>query len=205
MSDDPFSAYQSPDTPQQQPQSEPTSSASRPTSVTVFGILNLVFAGMGLCGTCAFVGQWSLLQGMPDQPPNPVFELMEENQAYSTFMIVSMALGFVFTVLLGLAGFGLLKMRPWGRQLSIVYAVYTIIASIVGVIANYVWLAQPLMEQADMAGAGPERSMAMLVAVFSVFGGCLGSVYPIILLIFMMRSNVVQAFRDQQGGNVPSY
>jgi len=142
---------------------------------------------------------------IPNKPPNPVLDLMEENQAYHIYTMVTMALSFVSTVALGLAGFGLLKMRPWGRQLSIVYAIYTIIAGIVGSIANWVWLVQPMMEQADMIPAGPERSGAMIGAYGSVFGGCFGVIYPIILLIFMMRSNVVEAFRNQQGSNVPPH
>ncbi len=205
MSDDPFSPYQSPPTPQEQPQSQPASLATRPTSVTVFGILNLVFAGMGLFGVCCGVISMIGMDLIPNKPPNPVLDLMEENQAYHIYTMVTMALSFVSTVALGLAGFGLLKMRPWGRQLSIVYAIYTIIAGIVGSIANWVWLVQPMMEQADMIPAGPERSGAMIGAYGSVFGGCFGVIYPIILLIFMMRSNVVEAFRNQQGSNVPPH
>jgi hypothetical protein len=197
MSDDPFSAYQSPITPQQQPQPKPP--GSRPTSVTVFGILNLVFAGLGLCGLCFSLIPLLAMDAIPNQPPNPVIELMKENQAYFTFTMVQTALGFDATVVLGVAGFGLLNMRPWGRQLSIVYGVYAIVSGIVGIIASWIWLIGPLMERGDMAG--PEKAGAM----FGAFGGCLGLIYPILLLIFMMRSNVVQAFRDQQGTNVPSY
>ncbi|MBL7040746.1 MAG: hypothetical protein ISR77_19085 [Pirellulaceae bacterium] len=139
---------------------------------------------------------------IPNQPPNPVVELLKENQAYYVFTMVSMALGFVATVVLGLAGYGLLKMQPWGRQLSIAYGLYAIVSGIVGMIANWVWLIGPLMEQADMAGAGPERAGAMGGAIGGAFGGCIGLIYPIILLIFMMRSNVVQAFRDQAKSSV---
>lgn len=201
MSDDPFSPYQPPDAPKPQP--EPESPAPRPTSVTVFGILNLVFAGLGLCGTCVFAVQWSLVNAMPDQPPNPVFELMKENQSLYMFTIVSMGIGFVFTVLLGLAGFGLLKMRPWGRQLSIVYAVYTIIAAVVSSFANWAWMFGRLLEKADEMPAGPEQFVAIVTAYGTVFGGCFNVVYPIFLLIFMMRGSVVQAFRDQQGVSYP--
>lgn len=205
MSDDPFSPYQSPLTPQQQPQAKPASPGDRPASVTVFGILNLVFAGLGLCGSCFFVFSFWGMKAIPNQQPNPVFELMRENQAYYMFTMVSMALGFVATIVLGLAGIGLLKMRPWGRQLSIIYAVYAIISSIVGTIANWVWVFGPLMEQADGAGAGPEQMGALGGAIIGTVGGCIGLIYPILLLIFMMRSNVVQAFRDQQEGNASSY
>jgi len=137
------------------------------------------------------------MQALPNQPPNPVFELMEENQAYYVFTMVTMALGFVATVVLGLGGFGLLKMLAWGRHLSIGYAVYAIIAGIVGMIANWVWLIGPLMERANAAGGGPEQAGAIGGIIGGAFGGCIGLIYPVLLLIFMMRPNVVQAFRDQ--------
>lgn len=206
MSDDPLSAYQSPITPQQQPQSMPPSPGSQPPSIAVFGILNLVFAGLGLCGSCSTVAMWFLWQAMPDQPQNPVFELMQKNQALYIFTVVSTAFGFVAVAVLALAGYGLLKMRPWGRQLSIIYAVYTIIATTVRMIANWVWLAGPMMDLADLEPVGPGRVVALFSAYGSVFGNCFSFVYPIILLIFMMRSNIVQAFRNQYGGNnLPSY
>jgi hypothetical protein len=191
---DPLSAYEPPSAPK--PTS--TSTGARPTSVTVFGILNLVFAGLGLCGLCFGLIPIIGMEAMPNQPPNPVIELMKENQAYYVFTVVTMALGFVATVVLGLAGFGLLKMRVWGRQLSVVYALYAIIAGIVGMIANWFWLVGPLMEQANAAGAGPERAGAIGGVIGGAFGGCIGLIYPVLLLIFMMRPNVVQAFRDQQ-------
>jgi hypothetical protein len=190
---DPFSPYQSPLA--ARPASPTT--GTRPTSVTVFGVLNLVFAALGLCGLCFGVIPLLAMQSIPNQPPNPVLELLQENQAYYVFTIVSMALGFVATVALGLAGYGLLNMRPWGRHLSIVYAVYAIIAGIVGMIANWIWLIGPLMEQAGAAGAGPEQAGAVGGAVGGMFGGCIGMIYPVLLLIFMTRPNVVQAFHDR--------
>jgi len=171
----------------------------------VFGILNLVFACLGLCGLCFGLIPLLGMQAIPDLPPNPVFELMQQNQAYYVFTMVTMALGFVATVVLGLAGIGLLNMRPWGRQLSIVYAVYAIVAGIVGMIANWVWLIGPLMERANAAGAGPERAGAIGGIIGGAFGGCIGLIYPVLLLIFMMRPNVVEAFRAQQRTDMPSY
>lgn len=204
MSDDPFSPYQSPLTPQEQTQPKATISATRPTSVTVFGILNLVFAGLGLSGLCCGAISIIGMDLIPNRPPSPVLDIMNENEAYYIFTMVSMALGFVATIALGLAGFGLLKMRPWGRQVSLVYAVYTIVAAIATMVASWCWLFGPLMEAADKAPPGPERVGAVFSAYGSVFSSCFSFIYPIFLLIFMMRSNVVQAFRDQQGSNMPS-
>ena len=59
------------------------------------------------------------------------------------------------------------------------------------------WLIGPLMERANAAGGGPEQAGAIGGIIGGAFGGCIGLIYPVLLLIFMMRPNVVQAFRDQ--------
>jgi len=176
---------------------QPGATPPRPTSVTVFGILNLMFAGLGLFGLCFTLIPLMGVE-MPNQPPNPVFEILRENQAYYAYMIVSMALGFVAIGVLGLAGYGLLTMRPWGRKLSIIYAVYAIVAGVAGMIANWVWLVGPLLEKANAAGPGPEQAGAIGGLIGGVFGGCFGMIYPIVLLIFMKRRNVVEAFQARR-------
>ena len=100
----------------------------RPTSATVFGILNLIFSALGLCGTG--FGIFSLLvfqnpeMGGGAQVPLTL-ELMRENPAYQAFTFVSIGLGAVSAILLAVSGIGLLKLRPWGRTLCIVYGSYT--------------------------------------------------------------------------------
>ena len=73
------------------------------------------------------------------------------------FMKVSVLLGLVVCVVLVLAGVGLLRLRPWGRHLSIGYAVYAIIAGIVGLAINGYFLL-PLLEKASRMPAGPEQA-----------------------------------------------
>ncbi len=191
------SPYQSPES-FQSPGPSHKPEAPRPTSATVFGILNLLFACLGLCGVVFGAISLFATQMIPDMPPNPAMELMKQNEPYYMFTIVMMALGFVATLALGLGGIGLLMMRSWGRTLSIGYAVYTILAGIVGMIANWVWLIQPLLEQADAMAAGPEKAGAIGGAIGGGIGGCIGLIYPVLLLIFMMRPSLVQAFREKQ-------
>jgi hypothetical protein len=194
MSDSP---YQSPESFETSKPSQPAS-ATRPTSATVFGILNLVFACLGLCGVVFGAIAMFAASSIPNAPPNPAIELMEQNEAYRMFTIVTMGLGFLATIALGLGGIGLLMMRSWGRKLSIGYAVYTIIAGLVGTVANWFWLIQPLLEQADAMGPGPEKAGAIGGAIGGMFGGCIGLAYPVILLFFMMRPSLVQAFSQNQ-------
>jgi hypothetical protein len=167
----------------------------RPTSVTVFGILNLLFGVLGFCGT---LGSGAMMFLMPQNPNvrNPVLELMANSPGYRLFNQVSIGLGLVATIVLIAAGIGLLKMKPFGRLLSIGYSMYAIAGGVVGLAMSYVFLIQPLMEQAGAVGGGPEQAAAIGGAIGGLFGGCLGMAYPIILLIFMYRRNVVEALRS---------
>ena len=166
----------------------------RPTTVTVFGVLNLVLGGLGLL--CTPISVITLF--LPVQSGNPVSRILEENAAYRLYMIASAAAGVLAALVLIVAGIGLLKMKSWARLTSIGYAIYGIVTGVVGIIVNVVFLFEPLMIQAR--SESPEAAAAMLGMVGGIAGTCFGLVYPILLLIFMTRPRVRNAFLPQ---NVP--
>ena len=165
----------------------------RPTSVTVFGILNLVFGALGLCGTA-----WSLTMffgpfAKEMAKGNPVLQKMQANPAFGVYSNVSAGLGFVFTLVLLAGGVGLLRMRPWGRTASIVYGVYGIIAAVVGSAVAFLFILAPLLQEAEKLPPA-ERAAVIGGVGGGAIGACFGMVYPILLLVFMFRKNVVDAF-----------
>ena len=166
----------------------------RPTSATVFGILNLVFGCLGLCGVVMSLVMFS----MPLNPeiPNPTMELMQASPVYAMFLKVSLGLGLIASLVLLAAGIGLLTMKPWGRTLSIGWAVYSIVMGIVGGAMNVVFVMLPLLEQASEL-AGPQQAAAMGGVIGGGVGACFGLIYPVLLLIFMFRSPIVTAFQPQ--------
>jgi hypothetical protein len=166
---------------------------NRPTSVTVLGILNLVFAAWGFLGVAMVVAMDFM--PMPGNAKNPMLDLMQQNAVYAVFTKASMMLGIVATIVLGLAGIGLLMMRPWGRWLSIGYAIYGILSVIVGAVLFYTFLLGPLLAKEAALPPGPEKVGITAGIVGGVVGTCSGLIYPIVLLIFMYRPNVVEAMK----------
>ncbi|MFW5739709.1 MAG: hypothetical protein ACOC1F_05025 [Myxococcota bacterium] len=162
----------------------------KPSSVMVFGVLNLLFAVLGFFGT---IGSVLVLLGM--NTDNPVHVIMQESAVYRAFMYVSVPLGLIFIGMLALAGVGLLMSKPWGRTATIVYAIYAIVMGLIGSLFSTVFLVVPLLEQASHA-SGPEAAGAVGGAVGGLFGGCIGLFYPIFQLIFMYRKNVVEYFKQ---------
>ena len=163
----------------------------RPTSVTVFGILNIVFAAFGIFGVLASV---MLFMAVGTNSNNPVIQIIHDNPAYAMWMKLSIVLGLASSAVLLAAGIGLLKLKPWARTVSIAYAIYAMVMILVSTVVNFIYLTQPMLEQAHQK-QGPEAFAAIGGAVGGMSGSCFGIIYPILLLIFMMRANVVAAFR----------
>src|SRR5882672_9663344 len=111
----------------------------RPASVTVFGILNIIFAVVGVFGIIGSIVMFSTM----DASRNPVVKIMRESPAYATWMKLSLPLGLAATMALLTAGIGLLLMKPWARKLAIGYAIYAIAFGVLGTVVNFLFLVRP--------------------------------------------------------------
>ena len=166
----------------------------RPTSVTVFGILNIVFAAWGILGLLMSLVVFNLNRGNPN---DPMMKILENNPAYANYIKVMIPVGGLASAALLVAGIGLLMMKPWGRTLSIAYAIFALVSCAVGLVMNVLFFIGPMIEQANRA-KGPEAAGLMGGAIGAGVGGCFGFIYPILLVIFMLRPNVRAAFRPTQ-------
>jgi hypothetical protein len=162
----------------------------RPASVTILGILNVFFAALGVVGVIA---SFALLS-VPADTNNPVVKLLHHNASYGVWLKICVVLGMFSCVILFAAGVGLLTLKPWGRTLSMAYAIYAIVFSFMAMGVNLFLMIQPLFEQAS-----PHQEFGVAGAIggplSGTVGGCFGLVYPIILLTFMLRPRVATAFR----------
>src|SRR5262249_2193032 len=117
----------------------------RPVPVTVLGILNIVFGSLGILAyLCAGIGILFFINvfygpsGKGNKDLTLVRGIMEvsfESSAqhipyYWAFLIGSLVLSVVLTLVLLITGIGLLRMRPWGRVGAIAYSVIAILAGL---------------------------------------------------------------------------
>ena len=122
-----------------------------------------------------------------------MLDIMRSNPSYAAWIKITIPLGVLSSLALLASGIGLLMMKNWARKLAIAYAIFSLVFGLVGQVVNFVYLAKPMMEQAGRS-RGPESVGAIGGAIGSVIGGCFGMVYPIVLLIFMLRPKLVAAF-----------
>jgi hypothetical protein len=162
----------------------------RPASVNIFGVLNFVFAAFAVIGLMASVTLFSL----PGDPSDPVIKLLHENASYAVWLKICIPLGVLSCAALLAAGVGLLSFKPWGRTLSIAYAIYAIVFVVVGMGVNLILMIQPLSEpaprRAELAAAG-----AIGGPLSGTVGGLFWVVYPILMLVLMLRPKMAAAFR----------
>ena len=174
----------------------------RPTSVTVFGILNIVFAVIGMCGVAVTAAQPAIQQAMEqaakdngqEVKQDPVQKLLAADPKVRLIGNISTGSGVVVTLVLLISGVALLLMKPWGRTLSIVYAVYDILSKIAFSALSFWFIQSALEGQVEVPAEIP---VGTLQGIFAFSFGCsliFGLVYPIVLLIFMFRTTVTEAF-----------
>src|SRR5437763_636365 len=100
----------------------------RPTMVLVIAILNFVFGGLGILGSCVGGIVCLVMLNLPDPPPgqpnpfpNALKFLANEVPSYTAFVMAGLVVGIIMAAALVLAGIGLLRMRPWARLTCILY------------------------------------------------------------------------------------
>jgi len=91
----------------------------RLVSVTVFGILNIVFAVLGVFGMIGIL----VLFSMSEASNNPVVRIMRESPRYAAWLKLTIPFGLLACIVLLAAGIGLLRLKSWARKVSIGFAV----------------------------------------------------------------------------------
>lgn len=147
---------------------------ARPASVTVFGILNIIFGAMGLLATPLGI---LVIFATP--------RTMNLSAGVKVWLLFGSLVGLACAVVLIVTGIGLLKLKPWARIWTFGYGLFAIGWGILGMIVNII----------SMSTGGYGYSSQQLPGVIGGFcGGIVGLIYPILLVVFMRKENVIQAF-----------
>lgn len=165
----------------------------KPTSVTVFGVLNIAFGALG-CITAPL----GLFQFFADPDSNPVYAHVQSMSWYMIYSVVSSGIGVVLSISLLAAGIALLMNMAWGRLLSIGVAGFNIVLLLIAI---------PITVMVMLPMAGSDDPALQAGAYGGIVGGscgmCIGMIYPILLIIFMMRPAVKDWFAKQANDGQP--
>jgi hypothetical protein len=189
----------------------------RPSAVLVVAILQICFGSLGLLGSLCgggmqLAGGAKMFAPPPGaQAPPDVEGMMRAKVPY--YMAVQyggLALGLVSGTVMVVGAIGLLKVRPWGRHLTIGYACYNIVSSILGFIFTMT-VTRPIMKEvwAELRAdpklppqAANVLSMTETFTSFFIYASLVFLVYPISLLIVMFLPHVREAFHPTAPGPV---
>lgn len=177
----------------------------RPTSITVFGILNICLGSLGILG---FLG-YHLLLAVLGEKNNPFLVMFAKYEHFVLYNRIAMTAGFVASIVLLVSGIGLMKLRRWGRTAGFIYAGYLILISVVHPFATFFLLLSPMSEQ-KRGVRDPEQLGA---AIGGFLSPCFWIVFAVLLLIYLNRRVARVAFglekdmydTPDRGEDLPEY
>ena len=170
----------------------------KPKVIKVFGVLNVIFGGLGLLFTCIGLGFilaiTSGLIPLPDGQSNPAFVTQDENAFLYFYNIISAACALIFTSVLLVSGIGLLQHKKWGRTTGLAWAAYCVLSTIVVSVVTWTHIYPYQLETMDeTAAAVPNMEVILLGSM--IFGNVLSVgflIYPGLFALFSSK----QPFKD---------
>ena len=166
----------------------------RPVSVTIFGILNIGFAVMGLAGLL-MSGSYDSLPHVSSSPflssVIAFLDGMNKNPNYVLWRNITTPLEAVASLILLASGIGLLRLKNWSRLASIGYAIYKIILLAANLIVLPLVLGG-LLQKLLQNTPGP---VLFILAGVMLGGVALALAYPVLLLFFLTRPKILPAFQ----------
>jgi NADH:ubiquinone oxidoreductase subunit 3 (subunit A) len=167
--------------------------SQRPISTLIFGILNIGFGlvklGWPLVAAAMANLKLSSHSGMA---------ALQSDPAYAALSKFNMWTGVVFGLALLAFGIGLLLLQNWARIGSIVYAVVAIVFVLVGSVVVWPFMKRMVERMATQAPGAPSGLLEGIVMFMFVVVIMFGLAYPLLLLFFMTRSNVIEACQRQE-------
>jgi hypothetical protein len=185
-----------------------------PAAVTVIAVLQFVFGGLGLLGdVCSagilITGGGNMFTGFagPQTPQqrqlqDEMQKAMESGPGHKVIQYGQFALDLLISFIMIIGGIGLLKLRPWGRQLSIIYGLLSIAVKIFGIVYALAFTMPAVNEFLRLHQPSNQEEQMVLAfmktfSIFPPFIGLLFMIYPIVVLVIMFRPAIAAAFRGE--------
>jgi hypothetical protein len=173
-----------------------------PPVVKVFGILHLIFAGLGLLG-----GAWSLFLVVVGNPflklfpqTGPMAKSMEAQLAMQDQVmpatLTAGILSFLIAVPMIIAGIQLLKRRKNGLKWSNRYAFLSLAGKCVSLVLTVVIVVPAMREMMQTTNGGarspgpPDDLMSIFMTSGAVIGVVVTCIYPLLSLLLLNRPRV---------------
>ena len=148
----------------------------KPVSITVFGVLNIIYGGLFILLTPISIFGY-IAEGWKG-------DISYREMTWSLFNII---IGFGVTIWLVILGIGLLKLKKWARRGCVVYGWVDIVYILLAAIADIIFISLGWIKMFSNEGMLANISTEFLNIVISL-------IYPVLLLIFMKTRKVRQAF-----------
>jgi hypothetical protein len=174
--------------------------------VVALGVINIIYAilfrfccGVGsLAFSLAVSSLPALLPAMPDmQGRESAFFDMFQSGPMRAYSVISMLVMLILGIGLLVGGIGLLKLKPWGRSLSLGVAVAEIVWIIFSFAINIFFVYPRAAEM--MAEQSPQSSQMAMNVVAGTVGVLFALVYPIVLLVCLNLTSVKEQFQPTAG------
>ena len=184
------------------PASPPPLALKRPASLSVFGILNLVFGTLGLLSAAlSYKLYFTPLEGQTGIMP----DLMRSDSFYASCMRINLVPATLFVIAQIISGIGLIQAREGGRKLALFCGVYGILAGIfIGYLSYYhvipFSVEYVVKNVKDPAIAEVTRNASK---VGGIIGIGVGFIYPVLTLVFLGKKSV-RDFCQAKAGNAPA-
>jgi hypothetical protein len=190
-----------------------TVSRPRPLAIDIVAVLGFVFGTAAILGACSGAGSIlfiSLLANSGFIPPTPGGQynpLQAQADLYQNkipgfipYMAVSLVLGTLVSILLIIGSVDLFRLKPRGRTLCVIWSVYTIISSVVGMVYSLTLVIPATVEftresYAEMAKAGIATPEPPIWTQYTgILAGLVVVGYAIAIPILLYRRSVSDAF-----------
>lgn len=149
--------------------------AARPTAITVFAICNIAFGGIGLlCLPAKAIGSIIAVR-------------VTGSLFHSGWLVFSSVFGFFLAGALLASGFGMLRLRPWARQLAMTYCLFEIARIIVE--SGVKW-------QIAQAGGGGAEEVSLILSLATIgVQLVLGIAYEVTMFVMLRLPAAREAFQ----------